>query len=260
MFKEMYDKELQQGETLRSAVATPIGLLTVFGGLLGVMIQSIWFENTLVCYLFLLFGSIASYFLLAAATFLARSYHGHQYKTLPTAKELAKYKEELKSWYQQYGNGTDNTETEFQELLNGMYITGADNNALQNLDRSEYLFKSNKQIIRCGIFVILTFLPYSFHRHTTANAVHRVELIGSRISSNDSSVMKIEVVTLPEANMKEASQMASDPNAVPSSKPTPVPPKPTPPAMQSVNLNVPPPKPTPPQMQVRNEGKVPAKK
>lgn len=260
----MYDKELEQSEILRSAVATPIGLLTIFGSLLGVMIQSIWFEKGVVCYLFLLFGTIASYFLVATAVFLARSYHGYQYKTLPTAKELAKYKEELKNWYQQGGRGIDNTETEFQEFLSGMYITGADNNALQNLKRSEYLFKSNKQIIRCGIFVLLTFLPYSVHRYFAADAVHRVELIGSRISSNGTSVMKTEVVKLPDATVKETSQMACDPKAASSSdsgsKPTPPPPKPTPPAMQSVNLNVPPPKPTPPQMQVRNEGKVPIKK
>jgi hypothetical protein len=51
-FEELYKHELEQRERVRAAISTPMGLLIVIGGLLGIMLQSFWLEARPLCFLF----------------------------------------------------------------------------------------------------------------------------------------------------------------------------------------------------------------
>jgi hypothetical protein len=159
-YKAFYDAEMAQRDQLRGAVGTPIGLLTLLGALLGTMAQKYVITNDWVTIAFTTFFGTASYCILRGAYYLMRSYHGHVYKRMPTALELRQYRDQLISWHRQQASDEPTAEREFEDYLTDQYAKAADRNAYVNLEKSSYLFATNRAIIYAGITTALTLLAF----------------------------------------------------------------------------------------------------
>ncbi len=177
-FEELYKHELEQRERLRSALNLPLGLLVVVGGLFGIMLQSLWFEVSVLSILFYAAALGGVLFFSQTMYFLVRSYHGHIYKAMPFALEQRTYREGLREWHTKYGNGPDEGDREWVEYLERLYAEAADHNAGMNLIKSDYLFRANGAIIKCVICAVLAFVLFATHRALSPAAPQRIEIVG----------------------------------------------------------------------------------
>lgn len=175
--KERYAAEFEHRERLRNAVSIPLGVLVVFGGILGSMYRGFVFAPGWLSATFLWFLAVAIYFFLRSAYYLVRSYHGHTYKTIPLAQELAEYREELVRWHLDFGDGAEAAEREFERYLENSLAAAADHNAVVNAAKSEYLFRANASVVYCGILVALSFLPYAVLEKQHPEPVYRVQVV-----------------------------------------------------------------------------------
>jgi hypothetical protein len=176
-FEELYKHELEQRERVRAALGTPMGLLVVVGGLLGIMLQSFWFEARLLCYFFWLAALGSSFSFVTAMYFLVRSYHGHVYKTMPLALEQRNYRDQLREWHTKFGNGPADGDREYEAYLERLYAEAADHNARVNDAKSAFLYRANTSIVYFVILTVATFVPYAAHRALVPPVAQKIEIV-----------------------------------------------------------------------------------
>ena len=208
-FEELYKSEFEHRERVRAAISIPVGLLVIIGGLLGVMLQSSWFEARFICIWFWLGAVGTSAFFVRAMYCLIRSYHGHHYRLVPFAREQWDYRTELRQWYVSQGRDVSEGDRDFAEWIETRYVEAADQNARTNLAKSEYLFRANSAVVNCLVLAVLTFVPFAVHRVGTAALVQKVEIVNP--------------ITLSLGEETTMSNEKSKPAAPPPPKPTPPP-------------------------------------
>ena len=140
---------------------------------------------------------------------------------MPFALEQWRYRDALRVWHTENGNGPDDGDREWEAYFEELYAQAADHNAGMNLARSDYLFRANSAIVRCVISVVIAFVPFTLHRVTSPPPAQRIEMV------NQSKLRSEEEKIVPSSN-KPAS--------------------------------APPPKPMPPPLRDLKEGQIPNKK
>jgi hypothetical protein len=145
-YKEFYEREWQRHEHLQSAVNTPISIITLLAGGLVLMGKGFDSESAYLQWPFWTATAVAGVLLSGAVYLLARSIHGYRYDRIPLPAELARHYEQLERFYreQQKPGLTDPT---FAAFLAEKYIAAADRNALNNLNRGEYLYRANRVLV-----------------------------------------------------------------------------------------------------------------
>jgi hypothetical protein len=77
---------------------------------------------------------------------LIRSIHGYRYDRIPLPAELARHHEQLERFYrEQQKPGL--TDPAFDMYLVEKYVAAAERNAVNNLERAEYLFQANRFLV-----------------------------------------------------------------------------------------------------------------
>ncbi len=218
-FEELYKHELEHKERLRAAISIPLGLLVVIGGLLGAMLQPVWFERSVLCFLFWFAVLGSAFFFVRAVYALVRSYHGHIYKATPLALKMRTYRDGLRVWHGTYGKGPNEGDLEYNEYLERSYAEAADHNASVNLAKSEYLFRANSSVIFCVILSVITFLPFAIHRLMSPAVAQKIEIINQPATAS-----RDQEVRMPE----------DKPKPVPQSPPQSPPPKPEAPPLRDL--------------------------
>jgi hypothetical protein len=213
-FEELYKYELEHNERLRAAVGVPLGLLVVIGGLLGALLQSVWFEKGVLCVLFWLAALASALFFVQTVYLLARSYHGYTYKAMPFALDMRRYRDGLREWHKLYGAEPDEGDREYEKYLEHQYAEAADHNASQNLAKSEYLFRANAALVRCVILTAVTFVPFAIHRLSSPTVAQKIEII-----NRPTTVNRDPEIRMPNDKAKPAPQ--SPPQSPPPKPPAP---------------------------------------
>jgi len=135
-FEDLYNQELASNERLRSALSLPLGLLIAIGSLLGLMLQSLWFERNSLAMAFYAAAFGSSWFFVQTMYYLVRSYHGHVYKGMPFPLTQHAYRDELREWHTKNGKGPQDGDREWEDAIEFQYAQAADHNARLNLNRS----------------------------------------------------------------------------------------------------------------------------
>jgi len=159
-YKDLYDAEAENRERVRAAVAVPIGLLTVFIGLLGTMLHTYQTDSSLCDVLFGWWFVTGSYFALRTIYYLIRVYHGHGYKAMPSVLELREHHDALVRWHRETGSNDAAADADFESVVSDQYARAADHNFYSNNNRSEFLFRATRELIYCGIFTALAYGPF----------------------------------------------------------------------------------------------------
>jgi hypothetical protein len=175
-YKQNYDAELAQREHLRSAVGTPIGLLTLIGSALAFMVQKLRVEADWTTALFLIVAACSAAALVCATYCLIRALHGHTYRQLESALQLQLFHRELREWHSTYGNGVLAADREFEQHLQRRYAATADHNAHLNEKRADYLFLTTRRIILAGVFAGGALIPFGLNLQLQAEPPQRIEI------------------------------------------------------------------------------------
>jgi hypothetical protein len=154
--KDRYDFELARKDKLTDSLNLPIGILTVVGGLLGVMVsgfsyQILWLKNIFTTILALDFAAFAT-----SLIFLAFAFHRQRYGYLQFLGELRDAEVAL----QEYDPPT--ATERFQEYLKSSIIEATDMNAVMNNRRHKYLYRARFAILGTVILTTLLGLPYVY--------------------------------------------------------------------------------------------------
>jgi hypothetical protein len=150
--KERYDFELDRKDKLTAALALPVGVLTVLGGLGTAMLNSFTFADQTLSAIFvvsLLGGFIA---FTSCLVFLGRAYLAQTYAYLPLLGDLKKFEDEMAEFSRVMAGGDAEVAEEFNDEFQRRIIAAADANTLSNDERSKWMHWS-----RIMLFVIVGF-------------------------------------------------------------------------------------------------------
>jgi hypothetical protein len=217
-YHRYYFDEFTERERLRSAVATPVTLLTLAGTLLGYLGQHFAFVGDPTSWIFGGFFLCASMALVRATYYLARSYHGHTYKLVPSVTELRHYWRELYLWHKTV-DSTALATADFLGTVDQQYSTAISVNAVVNRRRSAFLYRGVESAIGAIVFTGLCLGPFLFNSQRP-----------SPPQTAASIILNAGCLNMPDQDKK----------------PTPAPPP------------SPPPKPQPPPLKDLREGQIPS--
>lgn len=145
-YKEFYDHAWQRHEHLQSAVNTPISIVTLLTGGLVLMGKSFESDARGLQSLFWAATAAAGVLVGVSVYLLIRSIHGHHYKRMPFASELAAHYAALVEYYDRAGT-PGLSDQAFDEHLAKWYMAVADYNTVNNVKRGEYLYKANRFLV-----------------------------------------------------------------------------------------------------------------
>lgn len=181
-YEDNYHRELARRNELRAAVSTPLGILTLLGSLLGFMLQRYAFSLDLGGVLFGLLALATAVGIGTAAFFLARAIHGHTYKHIECAMRLREHHLALREWHEEYGQGKEGANSDFDEYLEKSYAIAGDHNARLNEARSADIFRAHRAMIFSGVFVGAAFLPFSYGVHDQNQEPIQVRIVDEQQS------------------------------------------------------------------------------
>lgn len=191
-YKDHYKLEVTRRHELTSALAIPLGVLSLLLGALVVVAKEIhvplddW-------KIIQLAAIVASFVCLSATTyFLFRSYFNYEYGYVPTPLEIKSYRDGLVAYYVATGLSNDvaikTAEDETFEHIDSEYATHTHRNTANNDRKSAFLYRANGALILSVVFTVVAGGPY---------------LVRSIVSPSE--VQKIEVINLKEAIMATSS-------------------------------------------------------
>ncbi len=146
-YKELYQAELEHRSKLDGAIGFPVSLITAFSGIIYFFISKLTqpFSTMEICQL-ALFG-IATVVILRAIFCLIRSFHNYQYQYVPSATDLDIYHKQKLEFHSADPDKENIAKNATMDHLYDSFLSSAGVNAKHNMQRSELLFQSKRNII-----------------------------------------------------------------------------------------------------------------
>ncbi len=216
-FDELYRHELEERERLRASANVTIGALALLAGLLGSMLQGVWFDGLALSIAFGVLAGVAASYFLRGLYFLIRCYHGHTYKVMPSPMDCKDYRDALRQWHAQYGSDPAAADSDFATWLEDAYAAAAERNAQINWARSGCLYKANGATIFCVVLTLAATIPYYVHRRALPASVQKVDIVDV-LSNASPAVQKVEIVGVPASPPVQKVEIVSVPTSAPVKK------------------------------------------
>jgi hypothetical protein len=164
----MYEAEVRQREALRSAIGTPVTLISIIATILAAMLARFNYVPEWVTLVFWGLVILAVAPLLMAMVNLFRAYHGHKYQLVASAGSIRRTEMKLEEWYAAQVGPTHHTLEAISRDLDGQlterYVEATDHNAAANKRRSEYLYRTNAWIVYAVVPTALAAIPFLWNQ------------------------------------------------------------------------------------------------
>lgn len=160
LYKEHYQFEWDHRSHLTSAINIPIAVATVLGGAITVMAQKYPYSSLIESYAFIATISIATLCIAIAIFFLFYSFHGYEYKRIPTPLKLQSHYNELLEWHNKYSNGKKSADSKFEEYFNLRMGEATEINAHNNKNKSAYLYRCHTSLAIAVVFIAISSIPF----------------------------------------------------------------------------------------------------
>lgn len=166
LYKDLYERELDLRHKLRRALALPVGVLALLGGVITFLVRNHEFRNTAVSVVFVAMLIVASIFFICSVYYLIRCLNGglrnsgYWYMRLPQPSEIRDYQMSLRDYYGNDEKGRDNAQDKFRDFLLDRLCEATDRNRYNNLSKSEYLYQAKRSVILSLVFVALSGVPF----------------------------------------------------------------------------------------------------
>lgn len=175
LYKELYTEELQRREQLQSSAGTPISIVTILGGGLLLMGKSFdsprpWFS---IPFWLAFFAALVC--AVVAAYCIVRSMHGYHYERIPHASELAVHQATLIELYTSKGQPAGADEA-FTTYLIRKYIVATDRNAVNNVNRGDWLYQAHRWLVYALCTTALAGVPAAIHIKLGPEKPQKIEI------------------------------------------------------------------------------------
>jgi hypothetical protein len=205
LYKELYTEESQRREQLQSSAGTPISIVTILGG--GLLLMGKAFENSHpAVYVPFWIAFAAARCCLAAVVFcIVRSLHGYVYDRIPYASELMIHQANLQGLHASAGK-PEYAQTAFEGYLIKKYVVATDFNAVNNINRAEWLTRADRWLVYALCTTALAGAPAAIQIKTAPEKAQKIEITNLRSTSD---VESQAVFSAPCARRAECSASAS---------------------------------------------------
>lgn len=153
--KELYFRELDGRFQQDARTSTNVGLLSLVGGLLAILIRAMWPAESWLSLIGLLFCGIAVILYLMAVIYVLRATLGYIYESLPPADVLLKHSEDLSTYYRDNPEVEGNAEVDFSDFLTRKMVSATARNWSNNLSRSARYYRASQLLAFVVIFAVL---------------------------------------------------------------------------------------------------------
>lgn len=177
IYKEFYDFEWDHRSHLTSAVNIPIAGATVVGGGIAVMIQGFSYSNNHSTKIFIICAVLAILCFIGVLYFIFKAFHGYTYERISTPLTFKKYYDELLEWHNRYGDGKSSADVRFEYHFNNRLAEAAEVNALNNKNRSAYLYRANAVLALCLLFAVFAAAPYLVTKIDKPEKTYSIKII-----------------------------------------------------------------------------------
>ena len=160
LLKDRYDFELDRKDKLTAALALPVGVLTVLGGLTAAMAKSASTIDPILKPFFLACLLLDFVAFTACLWFLVRAYVAQIYTYLPVLADLKKFQDEVQEYSRAMAGGETEAQEDFDRELERRIIAAADANTKSNDRRSGWMHWSRVLLLVVLVFTYLAGLIY----------------------------------------------------------------------------------------------------
>jgi hypothetical protein len=175
-YGRLYETEWARRDQIQSAASTPIAVLALLGGALNVLVQHFDRASAALAWCFWpLFGMAVIGFIVTGYR-LVRTFLCPAYERIPLPSLLHDYRTKLLEHYRALGTPLFAVE-EFESVLRDHYIRATDRNAVNNINRGEYLYKANRSLVFTLAFTALAATPVAIHVKTAPDEPQKVRIV-----------------------------------------------------------------------------------
>ncbi|MCX6233910.1 MAG: hypothetical protein NT175_04185 [Bacteroidetes bacterium] len=105
-------------------------------------------------------------------------FKGYEYRGLPFASELIKYKKALEEYYSQYQASYSgvNGDSEFEKYLINKLAEYTDRNTFNNDLKSKFLYISKRYLFIAIVSLVLSFIPFLFNLFNKPDKSYQIEI------------------------------------------------------------------------------------
>ncbi|HET6232391.1 MAG TPA: hypothetical protein VFE05_20115 [Longimicrobiaceae bacterium] len=175
-YEKLYETEWVRRDQIQGSASAPLGVLTLLGGGLLVLVQH--FDHAprqLAVVFWPVFAVAVAAFVLSGWSFV-RSVHGYTYRQIPLPSVLSAYFDGLKAHHESAGT-PGLASAEFEKFLKERYIEAADRNAVNNVNRGEYLYKATRALIFSLVAAAIASIPVAIQVSTAPARPQEVRII-----------------------------------------------------------------------------------
>jgi hypothetical protein len=176
LYEKLYDAEWARRDGIQSAASVPIGVLTLIGGAMSVLVKNIDGAAPILERMFWIALAAAAVAFARASYFLVRCFVGPEYERIPLPSALRAYHRGLQAHYRALGRPIQARE-DFESFLTEHYIQAGDQNAVNNVNRGEYLYKANRSLVATLLATVLCAVPVGIHLRTRSPKVQEVRIV-----------------------------------------------------------------------------------
>lgn len=175
LYRHLYDEEWVRRDSLQTAVATPIGLLTVVGGALSYLALEFGSGDTAIALVFWTAFSLAMILFSMSTFHVFRSFIGHTYQRIPLPSQIQAYHSELTEYYQAIDQ-SEKTDAAFCSFLQDAFVEATDKNSVNNIERSESLYEANLLAVIALLLTGVAAVPYLVAQRTQEPFAQEVQM------------------------------------------------------------------------------------
>lgn len=221
LFRQQYDFELEQRNSIASATNIPIVAITVVASATSVALLDYQYKSVFQSYAFLVFAFFALLSIAFAVWCLFRSFWNYEYQKLPSSAALKQHYDALLTWHQGEGNNPIETKeragVDFSDYLDSRLTEAGDWNGQNNIVRGNYLHLATASVAIAVAMLLPAGLIYAYNKATADDKIHQVKLVNIPNSIQLNSIQQ-------EVQMSnQSSGGGNKPTAAPAAPAAPVP-------------------------------------
>jgi hypothetical protein len=218
IYQKQYDFELDQRNSIASAINIPMMAITILGGALSATILGFSYSANLTTYAFCFLVGISLISMSYSLLCVFKSFLGYSYQKLPQSSLIAKHYKTLIDWHRNEGKSQNEAEVEakkdFHDYINLRLSEAAEHNGNNNITRGNYLHKSTMWVAVSVFFIFLTSLVFVHNKLENKNKTYDVKIVNEIKLDKGAPQMADETNNNTGSGTQEASP-AQTPTAAP---------------------------------------------
>lgn len=175
-YQQLYETEWQRRDHVQSAVSTPLSVVVLVGTALAVLAQEFEARHPFLATTFWAAFTVAAVTFGIAVYMLVRSFYGYLYQRIPLPSQLLAYHEGLQAHYTALGT-PGLADQEFDLYLRQRYVDAGDRNAVNNVNRGEYLHQGNRALILSLCALVCCAVPHVISKRLSDPEPQKIELV-----------------------------------------------------------------------------------